>query len=193
MIHEHLKDRILYDGTQIRPNWALNELNIKGPSIITWIGPMNIKDIMDYEDTGLEIKAEKMAHFIVEHFDEQPANLRLAYHRQRILVMILQEELWKQGIPTRREGDDLYIGHGKLTVSVATASLSSMKIHLGMNITSKGTPEDVETVGILDYKDLGEDDIIGMVSDVAKKYIQEISLIEEDITKTRVINVEDNH
>ena len=68
-----------------------------------------------------------------------------------------------------------------------------MKIHLGMNITSKGTPEDVETIGILDYKDLGEDNIIGIVSDVAKKYIQEISLIEEDITKTRVINVEDNH
>nr|WP_245923841.1 DUF366 family protein [Methanothermobacter tenebrarum] len=185
MIHEHLKDRILYDGTQIRPNWALNELNIKGPSIITWIGPMNIKDIIDYEDKNLEIKAEKMAHFIVEHFDEQPANLRLCYHRQRILVMILQEELWEHDIPTKREGDDLYIGTGKLTVSVATAAVSSMKIHLGMNITSKGTPEDVETVGILDYKSLGEDDIIKIVSNVAKKYIQEIRLIEEDITKTR--------
>ncbi|MDI9623475.1 MAG: DUF366 family protein [Methanothermobacter sp.] len=185
MIHEHLKDGILYDGTQIRPNWALNELNIKGPSIITWIGPMNIKDIIDYEDKNLEIKAEKMAHFIVEHFDEQPANLRLCYHRQRMLVMILQEELWEHDIPTKREGDDLYIGTGKLTVSVATAAVSSMKIHLGMNITSKGTPADVETVGILDYKDLGEDDIIKIVKNVAKKYIQEIKLIEEDIAKTR--------
>ncbi len=185
MIHKHLKDRILYDGTQIRPNWALNELNIKGPSIITWIGPMDIKNIIDYEDRELKIKADKMAHFIVEHFDEQPANLRLCYHRQRMLVMILQEKLWNHGIPTRREGDDLYIGKGKLTVSVATASLSSMKIHLGMNITSKGTPQEVETIGILDYKDLEEDNIIGIIEDVAQKYIQEVRLIEEDITKTK--------
>ncbi|HOK72124.1 MAG TPA: DUF366 family protein [Methanothermobacter sp.] len=187
MIHEHLKDEILYDGTQIKAAWALKKLQIKGSSIITWIGPMNIKNIIDYEDRGREIKAEKMAHFIVEHFDEQPANLRLSYHRQRILVMILQEELWKQGIPTRREGDDLYIDSGKLTVSIATTSLSSMKIHLGINLTSKGTPDDIETIGILDYKDLKEEDIIEIIGKVARKYIQEIESMEEDIAKTRTI------
>jgi len=188
MLHEHLKDEILYDGTQIRPAWALEEFGIKGPSIITWIGPMDIKDIVDYEDKSLEIRADRMAHFIVEHFDEQPANLRLSYHRQRILVMILQEELWKHDIITNRRGDDLYIDSGKLTVSIATASLSSMKIHLGMNITGEGTPQDIKTIGILDYrKDLNEDDIIEMIGNVAREYIQEIDSIEEDITKTKTL------
>jgi len=187
MIHEHLKDEILYDGTQIKAAWALKELQIKGSSIITWIGPMNIKNVIDYEDKDKEIKADEMAHFIVEHFDEQPANLRLSYHRQRILVMILQEELWRQGIPTRREGDDLYIGSGKLTVSIATASLSTMKIHLGINLTSRGTPDDIETIGILDYKDLKKEDIIELVEKVATRYIQEIESMEEDIAKTRTL------
>ncbi len=186
MIYEHLKDEILYDGTQIRPGWALKELGIKGSSLITWIGPMNVKDIVDYEDKGAEIKGERLAHFIVEHFDEQPANLRLCYHRQRILVMILQDELQKCDIITEREGDDLYIGPSKLTVSIATISSSSMKIHLGMNLTSKGTPAKIDTIGIFDYKKLEETDIIKIVKRVATRYMNEIGSIEEDITKTRV-------
>ncbi|AAB85718.1 conserved protein [Methanothermobacter thermautotrophicus str. Delta H] len=187
MLYEHLEDPLLYDGSQIEPAWALSELGIKGSSIITWIGPMDVKNIVDYEDVELEIRSEEVLHFIVEHFDEQPSSLRLAYHRQRILVMLLMEELMRTGVRTRREGDDLYIGSSKLTVSIATASVSSMKIHLGVNIHERGTPEDVDTIGLLDEKpELSADDIKVIAENVAMAYIHEIDSIEEDIAKTRI-------
>ncbi|MDR0900368.1 MAG: DUF366 family protein [Methanobrevibacter sp.] len=150
IIHKHLEESLNYDGSQIEASWAFREYGIKGSAIITWIGPMNIipDNLKDFEDIGLEIKSDKMAHFIIEHFDEQPANLRIAYLRQRILVMILKEELDKLSIKSIRKGDDLFINSRKLTVSIATASLSSMKIHLGINITSDGTPDDVDTIGL---------------------------------------------
>lgn len=187
MIYEHLEEPLLYDGSQIEPVWALSELSIKGSSIITWIGPMDVRDIVDYEDLDLEIKAGEALHFIVEHFDEQPSSLRLAYHRQRILVMLLKEELSMEGFDTRRDGDDLYIGSSKLTVSIATASISSMKIHLGVNLHREGTPDDVETVGLLDEKpELGMDGVVRIAENVAMAYIHELDSIEEDICKTRV-------
>jgi len=36
------------------------------------------------------------------------------------------------GIETTRSGDDLYIADEKLTVSIATASITSEKMHLGL-------------------------------------------------------------
>ncbi|BDZ69774.1 hypothetical protein GCM10025861_02910 [Methanobacterium petrolearium] len=75
---------------------------------------MNIQpdELIDYEDVGLEIKSDEMLHFIIEHFDAQPADMRLCYHRQRILVMIVQNLLREIGIITHRKGDDLYCDGG---------------------------------------------------------------------------------
>jgi hypothetical protein len=189
MIYKNLKKSMIYDGGQIKPLWAFREMGIKESSIITWIGPMEIKPakIIDYEDVDMEIKADKMIHFIVEHLDCQPADMRLCYHRQRILVIIVKEVLGNFGIKTKRNGDDLFVGARKLTVSIATCSISSMKIHLGINLTSKGTPEDVPTVGILEIGNaLNYDNINVFMDSVCKNYIKELSSIEEDIAKTRV-------
>ena len=38
-----------------------------------------------------------------------------------------------------------------LSVSIATCSVSSMKIHFALNLTEKGTPQDVETAGLLEH------------------------------------------
>ncbi|MCL2116753.1 MAG: DUF366 family protein [Methanobrevibacter sp.] len=151
--YRHIDKSFEYDGSQIEPSWAFKSFKIKGSSIITWKGPMNIKEsnLKDFEDIGLEIKSDDMIHFIVEHFDSQPANLKIAYLRQRLLVMILKEELAKKGIVTVRKGDDIFINSKKLTVSIATASISSMKIHLAMNLTSEGTPDDVDTIGLFEF------------------------------------------
>ncbi len=188
MIHQHLKKNLCYDGSPIQPLWALDKHGIKGSSIVTWVGPMYIEpqNIVDVEDVGLEIKSDRMVHFIVEHFDCQPADIRTCYHRQRILVMLLKDQLQEMGIYCTRSGDDLFVDSGKLTVSIATVSPTSMKIHLGMNITSEGTPEDVETRGFLECKDsLQEEHIIQIIHNVSKAYIREIEDIEKDITKTR--------
>ena len=149
MKHLKLKNGTSYDGSQIEPYWAFKTFGIKDSSIVSWMGPMNIhpNNLIDFEDIGIEIKGDKMLHFIVEHFDTQPANLNLCYHRQRILVMIVKDLLNDFGMTTSREGDDLFFEketkRGKLSVSIATCSVSSMKIHFALNLTEEGTPDDV--------------------------------------------------
>lgn len=187
MINHFVEENTCYDGNQIQPLWALDQLGIKGSSIVSWMGSMEIEPskIIDVEDVGLEIKSSEMIHFIVEHFDCQPTNIKLCYHRQRMLVMILKDELAQWGVQCTRSGDDLFVGDGKLTVSIATISATSMKIHLGINITSKGTPEDVETIGILETGNIGRNDLFKIINNVSEAYIEEIESIERDISKTR--------
>jgi hypothetical protein len=189
MEQKTLKTGMLYDGSQIKPMWAFQELGIKGSSIVTWIGPMDIgaDELIDYEDVGLEITSAEMVHFIIEHFDVQPADMRLCYHRQRILVMIVKDLLEERGIKCQRKGDDLYVGSGKLSVSIASCSVSSMKIHFAMNLTSKGTPVDVETSGLTECTPgLAHEDVPALAEKICAFYAGEISDIEQDIAKTRV-------
>lgn len=181
-----LEEPLLYDGRQIEPFWAFRDLKLKGSSIVSWIGPMKIKPakIIDYEDAGLEIKSAEMVHFIVEHFDVQPADIKTCYHRQRIFVMIIREILSELDIQTDRKGDDIYFDGKKLSVSIATCSNSSMKIHFGMNVKDKGTPEGVDTIGLLECK--SDLEIHALIDKVSESYINEIESIEQDIIKTRV-------
>jgi uncharacterized protein len=197
MKHLRLKESTCYNGSQIEPMWAFRTFKIKESSIVSWMGPMDIgKDhLVDFEDVGLEIKGDKMIHFIIEHFDVQPADIRLCYHRQRIFVMIIKDMLNNLGIQTFRNGDDLYYKkpsnngklNGKLSVSIATCSVSSMKIHFALNLVESGTPENVETAGILEpYTGIGISDIQNFIDDTCEDYIDEILSIKMDITKTRV-------
>lgn len=184
-----IKEPLLYDGSQIKPFWAYQELKLKGSSIVSWIGPMEIKpeEIIDYEDVGLEIKSAEMIHFIIEHFDIQPADIKTCYHRQRLLVMIVKDILCELGIYTSRKGDDIYFDGKKLSVSIATCSNNSMKIHFGMNVKDKGTPDDIETIGLLECKnDIDNIKIDALIDKICESYINEIESIEEDITKTKV-------
>ncbi|RBQ22270.1 hypothetical protein ALNOE001_19960 [Candidatus Methanobinarius endosymbioticus] len=201
--HKHINENFEYNGSQIDQSWAFKSFGIKGSSIITWIGSMNIspENLKDFEDVGLEIKSDNMINFIVEHFDQQPANLRIAYMRQRLLVIALKEELSKKGVFSLRKGDDIYIvsNHGtfdklqKLTVSIATVSASSMKIHLGVNMTSDGTPDDVDTIGLFElYRGpdnicFNEDNIMDIINNVVESYIDELKDIELDISKTNLL------
>lgn len=176
-----------YDGSQINPSWAFCEFGVKDSSVVSWIGSMNIlgDNLIDFEDVGVDIKGNLMLHFIVEHFDEQPASLKMAYHRQRMLVMITRDILNTYKVTTTQDGDDIFIDDGKLSVSIATASISSMKIHFALNITQKGTPSDVKTSALEDVN-LSMDDIKEIQNKIANTYIETIETIMKDITKTKV-------
>ena len=156
--HKHVDEIFEYDGSQINPSWAFQEFGIYGSSIVTWIGPVNITpdNLKDFADVGLEIKSNYMVNFICEFFDQQPTNMRVAYLRQRLLVMIFREILTEYGISTKREGDDIFVENRKLSISIASVSLSSAKIHFALNLEDKGTPDDVETIGLFDIKVNGE-------------------------------------
>lgn len=195
IIHKHIDESFLYDGSQINPFWAFNKFKIQSSSIITWLGPVNITNdnLKDFADIGLEIKSNKMVNFIVEFFDCQPGNMRIVYLRQRLLVMIFREELFNRGISSKREGDDIFIDNRKLSISIASASISSMKIHFALNIKDEGTPEDVETIGLFDIKDdmgrqvFNEDNLLDLINTVVNNYILELNTIEMDISKTKLL------
>jgi uncharacterized protein len=197
MKHLKLEEGTCYDGSQIEPMWAFRTFGIKDSNIVSWVGPMEIHPdhLVDFEDVGLEIKGRKMLHFIIEHFDVQPADINLCYHRQRIFVLIIKDMLNDLGINTTRSGDDLYFNKilpdgeikGKLSVSIATCSISSMKIHFALNMTENGTPEDVETAGIQECGvDIGMGGIYKLSEGACSNYMNEISSINKDISKTRV-------
>ena len=190
--HKHVEDIFEYDGSQINPSWAFQEFGIYGSSIITWIGPVNISpdNLKDFADVGLEIKSNNMVNFICEFFDQQPTNMRIAYLRQRLLVMIFREILTEKGVKTTREGDDIFVDGRKLSISIASISLSSAKIHFALNLEDKGTPGDVETIGLYDIADgnvFNENNLKDLIFDVVNRYIDELETIEKDISKTKVL------
>ena len=192
--HKHIDEIFEYDGSQINPSWAFQEFGIYGSSIVTWIGPVNItpNNLKDFADVGLEIKSNNMVNFICEFFDQQPPNMRIAYLRQRLLVMIFREILTEYGVKTTREGDDIFVDGGKLSISIASVSLSSAKIHFALNLEDKGTPSDVETIGLYDIKVDGEqvfdgDNIKDLIKETVSRFINELDTIENDISKTKVL------
>ena len=192
--HKHVDKIFEYDGSQINPSWAFQEFGIYGSSIITWIGPVNITpdNLKDFADVGLEIKSSNMVNFICEFVDQQPTNMRIAYLRQRLLVMIFKEILTEFGVKTTREGDDIFVDGRKLSISIASVSLSSAKIHFALNLEDKGTPGDVDTIGLYDIKVndkqvFTEKNLLDLVKDTVNRFINELETIENDISKTKVL------
>ena len=192
--HKHIDEIFEYDGSQINPSWAFQEFEIYGSSIITWIGPVNITpdNLKDFADVGLEIKSNNMVNFICEFFDQQPPNMRVAYLRQRLLVMIFREILNEYGVQTEREGDDIFVDGRKLSISIASVSLSSAKIHFALNLEDKGTPDDVETIGLFDIRIndnqiFTDDNLLELINETVDRFIDEIETIEKDISKTKVL------
>jgi len=176
-----------YDGSQIDPLWAYEYTDVRGDSILLFRGAMdvaaaNVKDIED-EKNQKKIKGDCLIHFIVERFDS-PVSMRQAYYLQRMLIVCAQDILRSFGVDAEREGDDLFANDGKLTVSIATAGISSEKIHCGINLTGAGTPPEANAIGLSElgidpdlWKDIG--------TAIAERFILEIEDIESDICKTR--------
>jgi hypothetical protein len=148
----HLAEgRIDYDGTQIHSLWAYRTFGIQGDSIVAFRGGCEIPfaNMVDLEDVRARsrIASPSMLHFIVEHFD---LDLEKAVLRQRLLAAIARDLL---GPEVRRDGDDLFLGAGKLSISIATLTPVSSKIHWGINI-ERATDVGVETRAL---RDLGVD------------------------------------
>lgn len=179
-----LENPIKYDGSQIAPLWAYS-MGIKGDSIVIFHGPMDVtfENMKDFEDekAGKAIKGDDLIHFIVERFNS-PANMRLAYYMQRLLIVCIRDVLEIHEIKTTRNGDDLFIDEGKLTVSIASAGVTSEKIHCGINITTQGTPVEIRTASLLE---IGIKDWKAIAKEIARTFIREIEDIEGDIVKTK--------
>lgn len=167
-----IAELITYAGKELRSHWIYEKTGLLDDAIVAFRGPARVgtEDLVDLKDKkkGAFIYSEDMLHFLVEHFD---LDLEKAILRQRLLVGILKDELRRTRSIIEQRGDDLYDGPKKLSISIATLSGVSSLIHVGINISSKGTP--VQTKGLADY---GVDpEVFGQV--VLARYCQEIEAI----------------
>ncbi|MDD3012713.1 MAG: DUF366 family protein [Candidatus Gastranaerophilales bacterium] len=168
-----IEKEICYTGKELSPHWIYKNFNIQGDAIVSFIGECEVKldNMVDIEDvlTNSPIYSEKMLHFIVEHFN---IPLMEGVLRQRLLVAIARDVILSR-LPNPaeliRHGDDLYYQEGKLSVSIATKSITSVLIHLGINIVSKNAP--VKAAGL--KSELNLKDIDCIASDIINNYTQE--------------------
>jgi len=175
-------DPIAYTGHQLRSHWILDTFGLQGDALVAFTGPCHValSEMVDLADVaaGEAIEAAQMLHLIAEHFDH---DLRRAVLRQRLLICIIAERLAAgERVPDlRRDGDDLYAGERKLSVSVATLSPVSALIHVGLNIDPAGAP--VPAVG------LGEWGIDSdwLAREVLEDYAAEMADVESAACKVR--------
>lgn len=149
MILHHSGERETYDGTQLHSLWAYRTFGVQGDSLVTFRGAceVNRDRMVDLEDLrqGARIAGPDMLHFIVEHFD---MDLEKGVLRQRLLAVRAAEELRRlSGRSVDRQGDDLFVGDGKLSISIATLTPVSTKIHFAVNLLP-ATDVGVKTAGL---------------------------------------------
>lgn len=180
-----LPDKYDYDGSQISSLWAYNSFGIQEDSMVVFRGACDVKieHMIDLEDrrANESIWSEDMVSFIIEHFDS--TDLKLIYARQRLFTAIVREYLAGIGVETSREGDDLFLKGKKLTVSIASTSAVSQKIHFGINVSH-------DVYGNMKEAGIGEkEQVTGFMQAVGEAYLREFEDIEKDLRKSRPLGV----
>ncbi len=173
---------IKYIGSQLAPHWIYKNFKIQGDAIVAFCGECDVKltEMVDIEDVinNEPIYSKYMLSFISEQFN---IGLIEGVLRQRLLMSTIKEALEKRGVVVRRDGDDLFINDKKLSVSIATKSMTSVLIHTGVNILAEGAPIPVSAL----KTDLNIDDIKEFAIEVMKNYSEEIEDIVLASTKVR--------
>lgn len=176
---------IKYTGEELAPHWIYKKFHLQGDSIVAFCGECEVKltEMVDIEDVinNEPIYSKNMLSFIVEHFN---IGLIEGVVRQRLLICIIKETLenllTSHASRLTRSGDDLFIDGKKLSVSIATKSLTSVLMHVGINIDPSGAP--IDAIGLNFLKIL---EIKGFAQTVMVKYSQEIDDII--LASTKVI------
>ena len=177
-----IDDEIKYEGWQLSPHWIYKNFKLQGDAIVAFTGECEVTlgEMVDIEDVinNEPIYSKNMLSFITEQFN---VNLVEGVLRQRLLICIIKEVLEKRGVKVERFGDDLYVNCKKLTVSIATKSLTSVLIHTGININPAGAP--IKAAGL--ETDLGITDVKEFAKEIMQKYSAEIDDIILASTKVR--------
>ncbi len=173
---------IKYIGSQLAPHWIYKNFKIQGDAIVAFCGECEVKltEMVDIEDVinNEPIYSKYMLSFISEQFNIE---LVEGVFRQRLLMCCIKEALEKRGFKVSRNGDDLFVNDKKLSVSIATKSITSVLIHTGVNILSEGAPIPVSGL----ESDLGIKDVKEFAQEVMTAYSEEIDDIVLASTKVR--------
>ena len=177
-----IEEEIKYIGSQLSPHWIYKNYKIQGDAIVAFCGECDVAltEMVDIEDVinNDPIYSKYMLSFITEQFG---VALTEGVFRQRLLMCIIKELLEERGIFVVRKGDDLMINDRKLSVSIATKSVTSVLIHTGLNVFSEGAP--VKASGLT--SELGITDVKEFALEVMKRYAEEIDDIISAGTKVR--------
>lgn len=153
MLTHWSEDTIAYDGRQLRAHWLLDRFGLVGDAVVGFRGACAVSDaeMADLADLGGPgIGADDMVHFVWESFTA--ADLLLASHRQRLFAAQVAEVL-AEACPAhrlQRDGDDLYLGTGKLSISIATVTPVSALIHFAVNASPTGAPVEIASLAQLE-------------------------------------------
>lgn len=179
-----INKEIKYIGSQLAPHWIYKNFNIMGNAIVAFIGEcdVDLSHMVDIEDVINDepIYSKSMLSIIEENFD---ATLTEMVYKQRLLVTITKELIEKKypNVKIRRSGDDLYIEDKKLSVSIATKSITSTLIHFGLNIDANGAP--IKAADLT--KDVGVEDIKAFAIELLNTYKNEVEDIHDATCKVR--------
>ena len=155
-----VEKEIKYIGSQLAPHWIYKNFHIQGDAIVAFIGEVDVKldEMVDIEDVinNEPIYSKKMLNFIIENFN---SSLEQMVWIQRLFISIIKEVIEEYGIIVKRDGDDLFFDNRKLSVSIATKSITSCLIHTALNIIKEGAPisaSDLSEIGIVDIREFAQ-------------------------------------
>ena len=170
-----LDKNIKYDGEQLKPLTNYLKHRVLGNSMVGWLGAcdVTVEHMIDGEDllAGASIKADEMAHFVLELFDFP---LKAAVILQRLMAEMSAEVICgmsPQKPRFERRGDDLFFENKKLNISIATASSNSTLIHFAVNSKPTGAP-----VAICCLQDFGVD-----AREFSSAFMEKVRVEFEDI------------
>lgn len=172
---------IKYTGPQLSPHWIYKNFEIVGDAVVAFVGEVevNLSEMVDIEDViNIEpIYSKKMLNFIIENFG---VDLSEMVYRQRLFICQIKEALEARGISVVRDGDDLFYQGKKLSVSIATKSLTSSLIHTALNIVSEGAPIEVSALF-----EMGISDVKEFACDIMERFAKEAKSIKIATCKVR--------
>jgi len=178
-----IEKEIKYTGAELSPHWIYKNFNVKGSAVVAFVGPVEVKltEMVDVEDVinNEPISSDKMLNFIIEDFE---VSLHHMVSNQRLFICIIKEVLEEYGFKIIRSGDDLFYEGKKLSVSIATKSLTSSLVHTALNVVSSGTP--IETAAL---NDMGIVDIKEFALKILNRFVFEIE--DMNFAKSKVRGV----
>ena len=183
--HQLAEEKMEYTGAELRSHFIRDRFGIEGDAIVAFRGECRVSGerLVDQEDfeAGETVWGDDMMHFIVEIFGIGLPHVTAV---QRLLCAAAKDVVDSAAgqLAVERRGDDLFVGSGKLSVSVATVSPVSGLIHMGLNVTAEGVPVEAACL-----KDLGlEPDKIAL--EVIQKFVEEVDSVDHATHKVRPVD-----
>lgn len=176
------EENIKYTGKELSPHWIMTKFRLVGDSVVSFVGEVDvpIENMVDVEDriNNEPIYSTSMLNFIIEHFGYTLKEISMA---QLLLITAIREVFFENyGIVLKRSGDDLFYDDRKLSVSIATKSITSGLIHTALNIDSTNAP-----VNASDINEMGINDIKTLAIEIMHKYSDNIEKVNYSVTKVR--------